>query len=98
MNKARDAFLSDIKKEKSYPGLIGGYLAWFRQNDPEAAASLEADIIQTFTSEEGLRVLKLLEKAVLMVALDQDASVGALQQLNANRNLVLEIRRIVANG
>lgn len=64
---------------------------------PEERDSLMADIAETFTSETGLRVLKLMEKAILIAALPASASESALREHNATKRFVLEIRRIVAN-
>jgi len=82
----------------SHLGLYLADLASKGQEHAEVADTLTADLIEAFTSEPGLRVLILLEKSVLFAGLPNGASDGALRELNAQRNLVLEIRRIVANG
>jgi hypothetical protein len=98
----RSNYLKSVQKDPVAPlSQIGRYLNEVRsmgQEGAEAAALIEADLIETFTSETGLRVLIMLEKAVLHVALPPGSSEGALREINAQRNLVLEIRRLVANG
>ena len=98
----RSKYIKSIQRDPVAPlSLIGRYLNDIRgmgQDGAEMVASLEADLIETFTTETGLRVLVMLEKAVLHVALPPGSSEGALRESNAQRNLVLEIRRIVANG
>lgn len=94
---AKDKFLADMRREKSAPGFIGSYLAFVRETDPKAADFLETDLALTFTSENGLRVLKMLEKSVLTMTVPNGSSDCALRELNATRNLVAEIRRIVAH-
>lgn len=64
----------------------------------ESAEILKNDIVETFTSENGLRVLKLLEKSVLLTSLPTNCSDSALREMNGARNLVNDIRRIVAYG
>jgi hypothetical protein len=95
-------YLKSVRKDPVAPlSQIGRYLNEVRsmgQDGAESAALLEADLIETFSTETGLRVLIMLEKAVLHVALPPGSPEGALREINAQRNLVLEIRRIVANG
>lgn len=87
-----------MKREQPAHGPVSGYLNWLRSEDPASAEGLEADIAICFGTDEGLRVLKMLEKAVLHAAQPLGAPDGALRELNAQRNLVLEIRRYVAHG
>ena len=80
---------------------VGHYLNSLRgmgQEQAESADLMVADLIETFTTESGLRVLLMLEKSVLHVALPPGSSEGALREINAQRNLVLELRRLVAYG
>ncbi len=90
--------LSDMKVERPNTGLITQYLAYMRGENPEGAATLEADMHSTFTTPEGLRVLKMFEKAVLYRSEPLGESNCALRESNAARNLILEIRRIVSHG
>lgn len=94
----RDRLFADMRREGPTQGYLSAYLTWVRQEQPESAEFLEADLIETFSTEEGLRVLKLFEKSVLSVALPGGADDRALRELNAVRNFVLEIRRIVSHG
>lgn len=98
----RSKYLKSVQTDPVAPlSQVGHYLNQLRkmgQESAEHAAFLEADLIETFTTESGLRVLLMLEKAVLHVALPPGSPEGALREINAQRNLVLEIRRIVANG
>lgn len=93
--KAREQ-LQDDRLSKS--GIITQYLAQMREKNPDGADALEVDVAELFLSEKGLRVLKLLEKSVLLTDLPLGSSDGALRETNAMRNLVMEIRRIAANG
>lgn len=93
----KDKMRADMRREMPVRSMIEVYLAWMRTEDPEGAAILEADIAETFSTENGLRVLKLLEKSVLLAGVPNGASDGALREVNAVRNFVLEIRRLVAN-
>lgn len=89
-----------MRNERPALSPLGDYLNWMRNQGKEGAESAEvlsADIIETFTTDEGLRVLKLFEKAVLQVGQPNGSSDSALRELNAVRNFVLEIRRIVAH-
>jgi len=98
--------LSERKKqsmrgERSGSGFIGRYLAWMRNDvddGPAAAEGLISDVEKAFTTEEGLRVLILMEKAVLLSSVPDGSDDRALREVNAVRNFVLEIRRIVTNG
>lgn len=101
----RSPRLSDVKRkiggEQHAHSHLGAYLNWMRSDGDEGAAkaeSLTADLIETFGTDEGLRTLILFEKAVLMAAVPNGAPDGALREINAVRNFVLEIRRLVANG
>lgn len=94
----RDKALADMRREMSAGNWIKSHLAYHRSEDPEGAEVLEADLIEVFSSEKGLRVLKLLEKAVLLRSIPDGADDRALREANAVRNFNLEIRRIVANG
>lgn len=102
MRKPRDnvraAMLVDMRREAPVLSMLDVYLNWLRSEDPAYADALEADMIDIFTSEEGLRVLKLLEKSVLFAGIQNGSPDGALREANAVRNFVLNIRRIVGNG
>lgn len=98
---ARAKFLREMRQEHKAQSPLGEYLNSLRADGEEGARMaefLEADLMEVFTSEEGLRILKLFEKAVLFRASPNGANDGALRELNAVRNFVLEIRRYVANG
>lgn len=101
MSSHKDKLLRDMQGSEQIPAELSRHLAFLRSMGPdgaEAANLLTADMIETFTSESGLRVLKLFEKAVLQTSLKNGASDGALRESNAVRNFVLDLRRIVANG
>lgn len=98
MRKPRDKYKSDMQNEAPTHSMLSVYLNWMRSENPESAASLEADMAETFTTEQGLRVLKLLEKSVLFAGIPNGSSDSALREANAVRNFVLEIRRFVARG
>ncbi len=97
-DKARAAMMAELRREAPVLSALGVYLNWVRAEDPKSADSLEADLIETFSGEAGLRVLKLLEKSTLLLGIPNGASDSALREANAVRNFVLEIRRIVANA
>lgn len=97
----RDRKIAQMRGERSSPGFIGKYLAWMRseaEDGPVAADSLEDDISRTFSTDEGLRVLILLEKAALLSSVPDGSDDRALREANAVRNFVLEIRRLVTHG
>jgi len=90
--------ITDLQKDMPASGFLSEYLNWMRSENPRGSDTLEADIIETFTSKEGLRVLKLFEKAILYRPIPDGSEDRALRESNAVRNFVLEIRRIVSNG
>lgn len=80
------------------PGFLQEYLAWMRSENPAGADRLEDDLRTVFTTDEGLRVLKLFEKSTVKRPLSNGAPDSALREINAVRNFILEIERIVAHG
>jgi hypothetical protein len=91
--------MQDIRQtEPTSPGILTTYLEWMRRENPSGSESLEADIAMTFGTESGLRVLKLLEKAVLNSPVPLGASDSALREINAARHIVNELRRYASNG
>ena len=98
LSSARKKFTEDMRREMPSLGFIGDYLNWIRNEDPVASDRLEADLVATFTSPEGLRVLKLFEKSILYRPIPDGVSDCALREANAVRNLILEIRRLVSNA
>ena len=97
-SKARSAVLSNMRQNVSAPGYVSRYLAVMRRENPEGAELLESDIVKVFHSEEGLRVLKLLEKSTLKTSVPDGSDDRALRESNAVRNFVLELERIVSHG
>lgn len=97
-SRHKDKLVGDMREEMPVHGFLGGYLAWMRAENPRGSDSLEADLIETFSSEEGLRVLKLFEKSVLYRPTPDGSDDRALREANAVRNFVFEIRRIVSHG
>jgi hypothetical protein len=97
-NKAKTQYLASMRDEAPVQSFLSSHLNWMREETPEGAEQLYADIIETFTSEQGLRVLKLMEKSVLFAGVPNGAPDSALREINAVRNFVLEIRRLVSNG
>ena len=97
-NKAPSKFIKSMQGEAPVQSYISAHLNWMRGENPDGAENLHADIMETFTSEGGLRVLKLMEKSVLFAGVPNGAPDSALREINAVRNFVLEIRRLVSNG
>jgi hypothetical protein len=100
-SSVKDRYLKSMRNEQFHHSPLGRYLTWMRQNGEngaEDAKGLEADIIETFTTDAGLRVLKLFEKSTLFSAMPNGTSDGALREENAVRNFILELRRLVSNG
>lgn len=98
---AKTRFLAEMQTEMPTLSPLGVYLNHLSSIGEQGAAAreqLEADLIETFTSETGLRALKLFEKSVLLSAQPNGSSDGALRETNAVRNFVLEIRRLVSHG
>lgn len=101
MSRLSDAKRHAMRGERSTGGFISRYLSWMRSEGdegPAASDSLADDIARTFSTDEGLRVLILLEKAVLLSSLPDGSDDRALRETNAVRNFVLEIRRYVTHG
>ncbi len=94
----KQKLMKRMQREKSSPSELTRYLAFIRQEYPEEAEQLEADLIQLFTSELGVKVLILLTKATVEMSVPNGADDRALREINAVRNFVLDIRRIVAHG
>ena len=97
----RQRKLAQMRGERSSAGYISRYLAWMQnegEDGPAAAESLMGDIADTFKSDEGLRVLILLEKATLLSSVPDGSDDCALREANAVRNFVLELRRYVTHG
>ncbi len=97
-NKAKAKFLSDMREEGPVQSYLAAHLNWMRDENADGAEQLHADIIETFTTDAGLRVLKLMEKSVLFAGAPNGSSDSALREMNAVRNFVLEIRRLVSHG
>lgn len=101
MNKVRDRYLEGMKGDRSPTSAIGRYLAYMRSEGDEGAVNadeLSNDLVKTFTTPEGLKVLMMMEKSVLYTGVSDGSPDSALREANAVRNFVLEIRRIVSNG
>lgn len=92
------AMQSDMRAEQHAHSFLGRHLNWLRDQDPAISESLTVDLVECFTTDQGLRVLKLFEKSVLHYAAPDGSSDSALREINAVRNFVLEIRRLVGNG
>lgn len=102
MDRLIDRKRARMREERSVSGRLASYLSWVSseggKDGPDLREKLEADLIETFSTEAGLRTLILLEKALLLSSVPDGADDRALREANAVRNFVLEIRRYVANG
>lgn len=91
-----------MREERSATGQIASYLAWMSaeggDKGPEIVQQLEADLMETFSTEAGIRTLIMLEKAILLSSVANGVDDRALREANAVRNFVLELRRYVAHG
>lgn len=87
-----------LADEMPVQSMLGTYLRWMRSENPQGAASLEADLAEVFSTDAGVRVMIMLEKSTLLAGVSNGASDSALREANAVRNFVLEIRRLVSNG
>lgn len=96
--EANEAFLHDMRRDAFGASYLTSYLAELSQKDQRGADDLLACVVTLFRTDDGLMVLKLMEKAVLHAAVPMGAGDSALREFNAVRNFVLEIRRLVANG
>lgn len=99
--KARERFLKDMTTDAPAISPLGMHLNYMRSlgdDGAQGAETLVADMLEVFTSDAGLRVLKLMEKSILLTGQPNGSSDSALREMNAMRNLVLDIRRIVAHG
>lgn len=97
-HEARQRLKHGLQRQMPVTSPLSAYLNWMRQEHAEEAEGLEVDIAEAFTSETGLRVLKLLEKSVLKASQPNGSSDSALREFNAVRNFVLDIERIVSNA
>lgn len=99
---SRSKIVRDLRsladKDVSSPGAITDYLIRLGQENPRGEEGLRRDLVETFSTESGARVLILLTKSLVDRAQPLDASDRALLADNALRNLAMEIRRLVANG
>ncbi|WP_170759980.1 hypothetical protein [Ruegeria lacuscaerulensis] len=98
MSRAVEKVKADMRLNRSNASFLQRYLAWLRSENPDGADLLEADLIEVFSDEKGLRVLKLLEKAVVKSPCPDGSDDRALREKNAVMNFVLDIERIVSNG
>lgn len=80
------------------PNVLTSFLAHLSTDSPELAERYYADIHACFASEAGVRVMELLEKAVLINPAPPGSSDRALREQNGQRLLIAEIRRIVKHG
>lgn len=97
-NKAKAQYLKGMAQELGGHSFLGKYLNWMKSENPEGAEDLVDALHATFTTDEGLKALMLMEKSVLYVGVPDGSPDGALRELNAVRNFVLEIRRYVSHG
>lgn len=102
LENARRRFKGEMRTEVFRDSPLDEYLHFLRSQHgdegSQAADIHDADLHEIFTTEAGLRVLKLFEKAVLHAPQPLGSSEGTLREMNAIRNFVLNIRRIVAHG
>ena len=80
---AKDRYLSQMRDEQISLSRLSMHLNALRgrgQIGAEAADQLEADLYETFGSESGLRVMKLMEKSVLHLGLPSSCSDSALRE------------------
>lgn len=77
---------------------LSAHLAHLQAKNPKGAAQIRAIIIDLFTSDNGLKFMNLLDIAVLQISLEPGVSDSALRELNAQRNFVNDLRRIIAYG
>lgn len=99
-SKQVDAFLKALRLETlgAPTSPISLFLAKMAEDQPKEAELLRQDIQQIFGTEQGARVLILLKNAVLMASLPAEASDRALREHNAQKTLINDLRRIVANA
>ncbi len=80
------------------PNVLTSFLGHLREAEPALADRYFADIHACFATEEGTRVMELLEKAVLLTPEPPGCSDRALREKNGQRLLIAEIRRIVKHS
>lgn len=95
---SRSKMIAQMREEVVDSGFLTAHLARLRKENPEGADLLEADLAEIFSTDKGLRVLKLFEKSILLFAFPPGTDDRALRELNAIQHFVLEIRRYVAHG
>ena len=100
-SEAQARYLEDMRSPVSVLSPLCLYLNALRGDGPEGAKvadMLEADLIETFTTESGLRTLRLFEKSILLSSQPNGSADSALRETNAVRNFILELRRLVSNA
>lgn len=97
-SRAKAQYLQGMTQERGAHSFLGKYLAWMGSENPEGADELRDVLHSVFTTDDGLKALIFMERSVLYVGVPDGAPDGALRELNAVRNFVLEIRRIVSHG
>lgn len=78
---------------------LTAHLNYLRNTDEGAAIAdeLTATLRKCFATDDGIKSLMLLEKSVLVSCVPNGSSDSALREMNAARNLVLDLRRIASN-
>jgi len=98
---SKERYIGGMRGEQAPSSQLSAHLAWIASQgeDGSAVASeLRNTLVKTFTTDEGVKALMLMEKSVLLAGVPNGSSDGALREMNAVRNFVLDIRRIVSNG
>lgn len=87
----------DLPRRLSDPGPIIEYIANLERMKSKDARLLVASIRKLLLSPEGLILLKLLDKAILERSVSTSADPRALDALNAQSFIALDLRRILSD-
>ena len=79
-------------------GALSGYIAELSNISPDLSDQALEITHNALTSDNGLKLLKLLENSILLSSPPNGVSDSALREMNAVRNFVLELRRLATNG
>lgn len=88
--------MQQLPRRLSKPGPVLDYLFHLRRMNPALADEVVAKI-RVALSGEGAIVLDLLEKSTLLSVVPTDAEPRALDAINAQSFIALDLRRIVSD-
>jgi hypothetical protein len=93
--------LPQLPRRLDEAGPLVGYINWLATLKdpamPALAKEVQAAVTRVFNTPDGQVLMDLLEKATLQYALHPLSDARACEALNAQRQIALDLRRIVSN-